>query len=224
MSGVVGSMASAHAPPAAGSPHRCNVAPQQKVASTRPKVESLRGIMCKVTKGDPDIISRKQEFLSLCDPPERSQRWMVKRMVPSVAMSAQEFRSTWSPQFVLGTSATMKNGDQCVSTACSYGGTDRSCREFFTLPGMEFACCDFVDPEIVQKTWRARMLVCTRISASWRAAERQTASSSSLCPRRASAMSSLFEGAGTSSRRRLYTSYCRKALRPGQCLNRGLET
>merc|ERR1719210_1172561 len=35
-------------------------------------------------------------------------------------------------------SATMKAGDHCVITECSYGGTNRSCREFFTPLGMEF--------------------------------------------------------------------------------------
>merc|ERR1719183_256055 len=29
-------------------------------------------------------------------------------------------------------SATMKAGDHCVITDCSYGGTNRACREFFT--------------------------------------------------------------------------------------------
>merc|ERR1719473_2168166 len=41
-------------------------------------------------------------------------------------------------------SATMKAGDHCVITECSYGGTNRSCREFFTpVCGMEFTFCDF---------------------------------------------------------------------------------
>lgn len=47
--------------------------------------------------------------------------------------------------------ATMKAGDHCVITECSYGGTNRSCREFFTPLGMEFTFCDFTDPEIVRK-------------------------------------------------------------------------
>merc|ERR1719434_652129 len=47
--------------------------------------------------------------------------------------------------------ATMKAGDHCVITECSYGGTNRSCREFFTPLGMEFTFCDFTDPENVKK-------------------------------------------------------------------------
>merc|ERR1719410_761223 len=48
-------------------------------------------------------------------------------------------------------SATMKAGDHCVITDCSYGGTNRSCREFFTPLGMEFTFVDFTDPENVRK-------------------------------------------------------------------------
>jgi len=48
-------------------------------------------------------------------------------------------------------SATMKAGDHCVITECSYGGTNRSCREFFTPLGMEFTFCDFTDPDTVRK-------------------------------------------------------------------------
>merc|ERR1719382_2352152 len=44
-------------------------------------------------------------------------------------------------------SATMKAGDHCVITDCSYGGTNRSCREFFTPLGMEFTFVDFRDSE-----------------------------------------------------------------------------
>jgi len=47
--------------------------------------------------------------------------------------------------------ATMKAGDHCVITECSYGGTNRSCREFFTPLGMEFTFCDFTDVETVRK-------------------------------------------------------------------------
>merc|ERR1719379_843136 len=47
--------------------------------------------------------------------------------------------------------ATMKTGDHCVITDCSYGGTNRSCREFFTPLGMEFTFCDFRDVETVKK-------------------------------------------------------------------------
>jgi cystathionine gamma-lyase len=51
-------------------------------------------------------------------------------------------------------SATMKAGDHCVITECSYGGTNRSCREFFTPLGMEFTFCDFTDPENVRKAMK----------------------------------------------------------------------
>merc|ERR1719454_2606876 len=51
-------------------------------------------------------------------------------------------------------SATMKAGDHCVITDCSYGGTNRSCREFFTPLGMEFTFCDFTDPENVRKAMK----------------------------------------------------------------------
>merc|ERR1712232_478829 len=42
-------------------------------------------------------------------------------------------------------SATMQAGDHCVITDCSYGGTNRSYREFFTPLGMEFSFVDFTD-------------------------------------------------------------------------------
>eukprot|EP00405_Crypthecodinium_cohnii_P008555 CAMPEP_0206441280 /NCGR_PEP_ID=MMETSP0324_2-20121206/13196_1 /ASSEMBLY_ACC=CAM_ASM_000836 /TAXON_ID=2866 /ORGANISM="Crypthecodinium cohnii, Strain Seligo" /LENGTH=415 /DNA_ID=CAMNT_0053909029 /DNA_START=78 /DNA_END=1325 /DNA_ORIENTATION=- len=48
-------------------------------------------------------------------------------------------------------SATMKAGDHCVITDCSYGGTNRSCREFFTPLGMEFTFCDFRDLDNIRK-------------------------------------------------------------------------
>merc|ERR1712099_52562 len=50
--------------------------------------------------------------------------------------------------------ATMKSGDHCVITDCSYGGTNRSCREFFTPLGMEFTFVDFRDPENVRKAMK----------------------------------------------------------------------
>merc|ERR1740121_2082378 len=50
--------------------------------------------------------------------------------------------------------ATMKAGDHCVITDCSYGGTNRPCREFFTPLGMEFIFTDFRDPENVRKAMR----------------------------------------------------------------------
>jgi len=48
-------------------------------------------------------------------------------------------------------SATMKAGDHCVITDCSYGGTNRSCREFFTPLGMEFTFTDFRDLDAIKK-------------------------------------------------------------------------
>jgi len=51
-------------------------------------------------------------------------------------------------------SATMKAGDHCVITDCSYGGTNRSCREFFTPLGMEFTFTDFRDPENIRKAMK----------------------------------------------------------------------
>jgi cystathionine beta-lyase/cystathionine gamma-synthase len=51
-------------------------------------------------------------------------------------------------------SATMKAGDHCVITDCSYGGTNRSCREFFTPLGMEFTFVDFRDVENVRKAMK----------------------------------------------------------------------
>mmetsp|Transcript_13823 Transcript_13823/g.34663 ORF Transcript_13823/g.34663 Transcript_13823/m.34663 type:complete len:419 (+) Transcript_13823:100-1356(+) len=51
-------------------------------------------------------------------------------------------------------SATMKTGDHCVITDCSYGGTNRSCREFFTPLGMEFTFTDFRDPENIRKAMK----------------------------------------------------------------------
>merc|ERR1712050_502024 len=51
-------------------------------------------------------------------------------------------------------SGTMKAGDHCVISDCSYGGTNRSCREFFTPLGMEFSFVDFRDPEIVRKAMK----------------------------------------------------------------------
>mmetsp|Transcript_13606 Transcript_13606/g.36025 ORF Transcript_13606/g.36025 Transcript_13606/m.36025 type:complete len:420 (-) Transcript_13606:92-1351(-) len=47
--------------------------------------------------------------------------------------------------------ATMKAGDHCVITDCSYGGTNRSCREFFTGMGMTFSFVDFRDVDIIRK-------------------------------------------------------------------------
>ena len=46
--------------------------------------------------------------------------------------------------------AFMKAGDHCVITNCSYGGTNRICREQFTPFGMEFTFCDFTDPANVE--------------------------------------------------------------------------
>merc|ERR1712050_555031 len=48
-------------------------------------------------------------------------------------------------------SGTMKAGDHCVISDCSYGGTNRSCREFFTPLGMEFTFTDFRDLDSIRK-------------------------------------------------------------------------
>jgi len=50
--------------------------------------------------------------------------------------------------------ATMKAGDHCVITDCSYGGTNRACREFWTPLGMEFTFVDFRDVENVKKAMK----------------------------------------------------------------------
>jgi len=42
--------------------------------------------------------------------------------------------------------AFMKAGDHCVITDCSYGGTNRICREQFAPFGMDFSFVDFSDP------------------------------------------------------------------------------
>lgn len=46
--------------------------------------------------------------------------------------------------------AFMKAGDHCVITNCSYGGTNRICREQFKPFGMEFSFVDFTDPANVE--------------------------------------------------------------------------
>merc|ERR1712176_812860 len=51
-------------------------------------------------------------------------------------------------------SATMKAGDHCVITDCSYGGTNRSCREFFTPLGMEFTFTDFRDLDNIKSAMK----------------------------------------------------------------------
>jgi len=45
--------------------------------------------------------------------------------------------------------AFMKAGDHCVITDCSYGGTNRICREQFMPFGMEFSFVDFSNPQNV---------------------------------------------------------------------------
>jgi len=42
-------------------------------------------------------------------------------------------------------SGTMKAGDHCVITNCSYGGTNRACRTMFSDMGMSFSFVDFTD-------------------------------------------------------------------------------
>jgi cystathionine beta-lyase/cystathionine gamma-synthase len=46
--------------------------------------------------------------------------------------------------------AFMKAGDHCVITNCSYGGTNRICREQFAPFDMEFSFVDFTDPANVE--------------------------------------------------------------------------
>ena len=46
--------------------------------------------------------------------------------------------------------AFMGSGDHCVITNCSYGGTNRICREQFVPMGMEFDFVDFTDPATVE--------------------------------------------------------------------------
>ena len=48
-------------------------------------------------------------------------------------------------------SATMKAGDHCVITECSYGGTNRACREMWTDMGMTFTFIDFTDVANIEK-------------------------------------------------------------------------
>jgi len=48
----------------------------------------------------------------------------------------------------------MKAGDHCVITNCSYGGTNRICREQFMKLGMEFSFVDFADPANVEAAIR----------------------------------------------------------------------
>jgi len=50
--------------------------------------------------------------------------------------------------------AFLKNGDHCVITDCSYGGTNRCARELFTRFGIEFSFVDFRDPNIVRAAMR----------------------------------------------------------------------
>jgi cystathionine beta-lyase/cystathionine gamma-synthase len=46
--------------------------------------------------------------------------------------------------------AFMNAGDHCVITNCSYGGTNRICREQFIPLGMQFSFVDFTDPKNVE--------------------------------------------------------------------------
>ncbi|KAL7478466.1 hypothetical protein ACHAW6_004232 [Cyclotella cf. meneghiniana] len=48
--------------------------------------------------------------------------------------------------------AFMKAGDHCVITNCSYGGTNRICREQFVPLGMSFSFVDFTDPKTVENS------------------------------------------------------------------------
>ena len=46
--------------------------------------------------------------------------------------------------------AFLKTGDHCVITNCSYGGTNRICREQFEPFGMKFSFVDFTNPQNVE--------------------------------------------------------------------------
>jgi len=48
-------------------------------------------------------------------------------------------------------SGTMKTGDHCVISNCTYGGTNRICQEQFTPLGMEFDFIDFSDLENIRR-------------------------------------------------------------------------
>ena len=50
--------------------------------------------------------------------------------------------------------AFMNTGDHCVITNCSYGGTNRICREQFVPLGMQFSFVDFTDPKNVEDAIR----------------------------------------------------------------------
>eukprot|EP01061_Rhynchopus_euleeides_P020602 TRINITY_DN334_c0_g1_i1.p1 TRINITY_DN334_c0_g1~~TRINITY_DN334_c0_g1_i1.p1 ORF type:complete len:431 (+),score=189.70 TRINITY_DN334_c0_g1_i1:58-1293(+) len=48
--------------------------------------------------------------------------------------------------------ATLKSGDHCVITECSYGGTNRAARVLFSERyNVEFTFCDFTDLKVVEK-------------------------------------------------------------------------
>ena len=49
-------------------------------------------------------------------------------------------------------SACLKSGDHCVITECSYGGTNRACREMFAALGISFDFVDFTDVKTVEVT------------------------------------------------------------------------
>merc|ERR1719464_2600748 len=51
--------------------------------------------------------------------------------------------STGMAATTLVIAGTMQEGDHCVITDCSYGGTNRICREHFATMGMDFTFCDF---------------------------------------------------------------------------------
>jgi len=50
--------------------------------------------------------------------------------------------------------AFLKQGDHCVITDCSYGGTNRCARVLFSAFGIEFSFVDFRDPAIVEAAMR----------------------------------------------------------------------
>jgi len=48
----------------------------------------------------------------------------------------------------------LKQGDHCVISECSYGGTNRIAREHFTGFGIEYTFCDFRDVETIKKNMK----------------------------------------------------------------------
>ena len=58
-------------------------------------------------------------------------------------------------------SGTMNAGDHCVITECSYGGTNRACREMFAALGISFDFVDFTDVKTIEVTRAQNLLIPT---------------------------------------------------------------